>query len=556
MNWQDLIVSRCRTHHQLAGNSVYSERFDEVLKFHSPGLAPVRRDGSAWHIDSAGRPVYAARFVRTVGFYEGLAAVQASDGWYHIHPDGNPAYPERHEWCGNFQDGLCTVRFQGGSYGHVRMNGAKAYPEIWRYAGDYKDGFCVVQNDAGCSTHLDCRGKPVHGKWYVDLDVFHKGYARARDQDGWMHVDHSGTPVYAHRFAAVEPFYNGQSRVERYDGGIDIINESGDRQIHIRPARISEFASLSEDMVGFWRTQTIAAAVRTGILESLPATSTEIADKHGLHPDRALRLLRALAELALVEQESDRWRLNTRGEYLLASHPLTLADAALEYSGALAALWQHLPDALLQDGDWQRPDIFHEITKTPERLLKHHRMLNSYALHDYEKIPEALGLLGNEHIIDAGGGLGAFAEYLLKVYPDTCVTVLDKPEVIAAGQLLRAKRIGLKWLGGDLFAPWGVRSNVVTLTRVLHDWDDAEAIAILHRAREALPTGGRLLIIEMLLSEHKHAGALCDLHLLLVTGGRERTKSDFAHLLTKTGFKLLKIDKPAALPHVLHAAAT
>lgn len=237
MEWKDLTVASGGSHHLHLGAAAYPERFDEVLKFHAPGLAPVRRAGQAWHIREDGGAAYTRRFNRTFGFYEGLAAVIADDGWHHIDALGQDTYPERYEWCGNFQDGRSTVRIVGGGYLHISPNGTRSYATLWRYAGDYKDGVCVVQNDHGRSTHLNMLGNLFHGQWFFDLDVYHKGFARARDADGWMHVNLHGVSVYARRFAAVEPFYNGQARVERFDGGLDVIDERGETLVELRPAR-------------------------------------------------------------------------------------------------------------------------------------------------------------------------------------------------------------------------------------------------------------------------------------------------------------------------------
>jgi hypothetical protein len=430
-----------------------------------------------------------------------------------------------------------------------------AYPETWCYAGDYKDGFCVIQSDAGLCTHLDLSGKPLHGNWFVDLDVFHKGFARARDGEGWMHVNLHGTPVYARRFAAVEPFYNGQARVERFDGGLEVINEQGQGLVELRAARQSEFAALSGEMVGYWRTETIAAAVRLGVIEALPCTSGALAVKCGLSGDGALRLLRALGELRIVERDTEAWRLSARREYLLARHPLTLADAALEYSGELSDLWSSLPDALKLGGAWRAPDIFGDVAKDPSRLHGHHRMLRSYARHDYALLPEVLGLQGNERIVDAGGGSGTLAVNILSAHPGAHVTVLDKAEVLenARGEIGLVP--GLSWRPGDLFEPWGIRADVVALARVLHDWDDDDAIKILSQAHAVLSSGGRLCIIEMLMEEQGVSGALCDLHLLMATGGRERSQKDFERLFAETGFRLVDVRRATAFPVVLCAEA-
>lgn len=236
LSWKTLTIASDGSHHVDQGAEVYAERFDEVQSFHDPGLAPVCRAGQAWHIRPNGRAAYAHRFRRTFGFYEGLAAVFADDGWHHIDTSGQDSYPERYEWCGNFQGGRCTARIVGGGYFHLLPGGLRSYPAVWRYAGDYKAGSCVVQNDDGYSTHIDTSGNLLHGLWFFDLDVFHKGFARARDDSGWTHVNQYGTPVYARRFAAVEPFYNGQARVERFDGGLEIIDERGQTLVELRPA--------------------------------------------------------------------------------------------------------------------------------------------------------------------------------------------------------------------------------------------------------------------------------------------------------------------------------
>jgi SAM-dependent methyltransferase len=555
MNWRDLGVSACGTHHECDGQPAYSGRFDEVLKFHAPGLAPVKRCDEAWHVGPDGSAAYSRRFIRTFGFYEGFAAVQAQDGWHHIRPDGSDAYPERYDWCGNFQGRRCTVRLCDGRYRHVLADGSLAYPETWRYAGDYKDGVCVIQSDAGLCTHLDLNGGPLHGNWFADLDVFHKSFARARDGEGWMHIDLRGVPAYTRRFAAVEPFYNGQARVERFDGGLEVINEQGQRLVELRPARQSEFAALSGDMVGYWRTETIAAAVRLGVIDALPCTPDALAEKCGLSIAGSFRLLRALGELRLVECDAGAWRVSVRGEFLLTSHPLSLADAALEYSGALGDLWSSLPEALKANGDWRAPDIFGDVARDPARLQGHHRMLRSYARHDYALIPEVLGLRGNERVVDAGGGFGTLAMNILSANPDAQETVLDKPEVVEQARNSLGSVPGLNWLPGDLFEPWNVRADVVTLARVLHDWDDGDAIKILSQARAVLSPGGRLFIIEMLMEEQRVSGALCDLHLLMATGGRERSQDAFEKLLTETRFRLVEVRRTSALPEVLCAEA-
>ena len=104
---------------------------------------------------------------------------------------------------------------------------------------------------------------------------------------------------------------------------------------------------------------------------------------------------------------------------------------------------------------------------------------------------------------------------------------------------------------GDLFESRDVEGDVVILARVLHDRDDEPALRLLRHARRALPSGGRVYVVEMVLSEDGAAGGLCDLHLLAVTGGRERTASEYAALLDRAGFVHDRTRQLPGLPSVV-----
>ena len=234
--WQLSHVSPCGTHHILPDGAMYSTRFDEVLPFHPPGLAPVKRDGKWFHITPDGIPVYEQRYTCTFGYYEGRAAVQMGDEWFHIVDDGTPAYQGRFNWCGNFQNGLCSVRDENNCYYHILPDGEDAYPERYRYVGDFREGSAVVRMLDGMCTHINKNGKQIHQQMYLDLDVFHKSFARACDESGWFHIDKSGEPIYQNRFEEIEPFYNGQALCKDITGRVIIIDENGVEVMEINPA--------------------------------------------------------------------------------------------------------------------------------------------------------------------------------------------------------------------------------------------------------------------------------------------------------------------------------
>jgi ubiquinone/menaquinone biosynthesis C-methylase UbiE len=147
------------------------------------------------------------------------------------------------------------------------------------------------------------------------------------------------------------------------------------------------------------------------------------------------------------------------------------------------------------------------------------------------------------------------ANLLLDTYPMLKVVVLDLPEVIEQAKDQYDNRKGLEWRSVDLFNPWDIEADAVVFARILHDWDDASCRQILRRARAVLPPGGKVFVIEMTIPEGGVAGSLCDLHLLMATGGQERTVAEYKRLLEAEGFDLHEIRNLLALPTVLVGVA-
>ena len=61
---------------------------------------------------------------------------------------------------------------------------------------------------------------------FIDLGVFHKNFATAKDKDGWFHIDKNGKELYSKRFLSIEPFYNGFALVDTTSGKA-IIDQQG-----------------------------------------------------------------------------------------------------------------------------------------------------------------------------------------------------------------------------------------------------------------------------------------------------------------------------------------
>jgi hypothetical protein len=530
--WQKTKVSLCETHHIFNQNPLYTERFHQVLKYHAPGLAPAKDQRGAFHIDIQGRPAYAMRFLETFGFYEGLAAVRTKSGWFHIRPDGREAYPESYAWCGNFQEGLCPVKNAQSYYFHIDEKGQKRYRDSYRYVGDFKDGFAVVCNEAGLHTHIDEQGRFIHEKWFQDLDVFHKGFARARNSEGWYHIDKKGDPLYSERYVAIEPFYNGVARVEKTNGSLLTIDVEGKKIAELRSPLQKAWQSLSGQLVGFWGTETIAAAVRLQVFACLPGNTAEIAFQLKLSPQYLERLLRGLWELDLIYFKNDVWQLTEKGVLLTPQNNEFLSAAAIMWSDVNGSLWKELP-AVMRQASYQHPPLF-KATAADEKLKLYHQAIDGYAREDFCSLDIPIDWRKHPKIIGLGRTAKVWLEKILGSNVEQQAVLLGEEYVLKYAEISPqvASRYTLKVHNAS--EPWPEIADAILLPKVLHYWQDKEVLAILKHARQALLAHGKIYIVEMLLDKSHPNGSLLDLNMLAESGGQLRFLSDWERLFDQS----------------------
>jgi hypothetical protein len=94
-------------------------------------------------------------------------------------------------------------------------------------------------------------------------------------------------------------------------------------------------------------------------------------------------------------------------------------------------------------------------------------------------------------------------------------------------------------------------ADAYLIKRVLMDWGDAQAIRLLRNCGAAMPDGGRVLVVEMVLppGNEPSPGKPFDLLMLLIhAGGRIRTEAEFRDLFAAAGLRLTRII-PTASPN-------
>ena len=148
---------------------------------------------------------------------------------------------------------------------------------------------------------------------------------------------------------------------------------------------------------------------------------------------------------------------------------------------------------------------------------------------------------GMRTIGDIGGSTGHLLNAVLDAHPQANGVLFELPEIIAEARTRAHPRVS--YVGGDFFKDPIPPCDAYMLMMVLHDWSDAEGIAILQNIRRTAPRGAKVLIIEGVVDEAERGYFLVDIdiEMMALTTGRERTAKEWASLLEGAGFRLERI---------------
>jgi len=306
---------------------------------------------------------------------------------------------------------------------------------------------------------------------------------------------------------------------------------------------------LAERISGVAATAVAGALVSSGLAERLddvPRTARALVGEGVLDRDVAERILRGAAAVGLLERRKGGFRRNRLTRVLQSDAPRSLGPlAAYLASEANLRAWSRFPEAVRAGEVPFRhahgQGVWEHLASSDEENARFARAMDALTRLDADAVLETPGFAGLAGLCDVAGGTGALLEAALLANPRLEGVLVEAPSVVKLARH-RFERTGL--LGrvrlepADVFArvPEGLPAYV--LKDVLHDWDDARALALLEVVRRAMPAGARLLLVELLLDPGpgEALASLVDLHMLAVTGGRQRSVEELTRLLQRAGF--------------------
>jgi hypothetical protein len=329
-------------------------------------------------------------------------------------------------------------------------------------------------------------------------------------------------------------------------------------------------ASVTWMVRGAWVAMALRGACVLGVFDVLDEalTAREVAERTSSDPPTLERLLRLLVDLDLVEvSAADTYRNTASGAVLRADDPSRLRDlvmmqATLPNLAAWGALDQAVRSGSGVFEEVNGRSFWEHLGSDPAAQRRFNASMARRATGQVHAVLAAIDLTGVSTLVDVGGGRGAMLTGLLEALPALQGTVADQPGVAAEAEALFAEH-GLAGRGRgvacDFFTSVPDGADVYTISNVLHDWDDDEAITILRSVRAAMPDHGVLLVVEHVLDapgrsfEELRDLHLVDVHMLVMFGARERTQGEYDELLTAAGFTSSRLADPVSQWNVLEA---
>ncbi len=322
------------------------------------------------------------------------------------------------------------------------------------------------------------------------------------------------------------------------------------------PGELPPNIALLQLIVGKWAMQAVYVAAELGIADRLrdgARSSGDVARECATDGDATYRLMRALSNIGVLEEREGRiFTLTPMGQFLRADVPGSLRGYA-RFVG-YAPTWTAWGEAIhsVRTGQPAVDHVFGEnlfdwYAKHLDESAIFDDAMTSLSMLEAEAVATSFDFSGISTLADVGGGRGYLLATILRANPTMKAMLFDLPHVVAgAPPLLREHGIEarVRVESGSFLETAPEGADAVIMKHILHDWNDDDSIRILRNCHRVLPKGGRVLVVEAVVSPPGQQGwaKLLDLEMLVLTPrGRERTESEFADLFRRGGFRLTRI---------------
>lgn len=301
----------------------------------------------------------------------------------------------------------------------------------------------------------------------------------------------------------------------------------------------------------------VTVADELGIFKSLlgaPAGADELSMRMGFN-DRATRAtLRLLASLGFLQQRLGKYQLKDAARlYLLRDSPFywghMLGNRMPQAERLRDCLQNKRPTWRPGSPDEPKSETGGSVDGWSAGHVDLERGRRVAAAMQSHSLPAAIAFARNgdfagvTHFLDIGGGSGCYAIALAREHPEIHCGIMElKTMCDVAQDYIRDGGVEgrVDTVAVDMFRePWPRSYDALFFSNVFHDWDFETCDWLSASAFEALPSGGRIMLHEMLLDDDGDGpvtAASFSMLMLLGTQGQQFTLPELKRMLEGAGF--------------------
>ncbi len=308
-------------------------------------------------------------------------------------------------------------------------------------------------------------------------------------------------------------------------------------------------------VTGHYISRAIYVVAKLGIADLLKDGPRHIADlaeaTHSHAPSLHRLMLLLVSADVFAEEEAGMFGLAPMGECLRSDSPVSWRAQTLLHAGPLQQrAWGRLLEIVQTGQGPSSQALFPFLAKYPEEAAIFNRAMAGKTAAVAGAFVSAYDCSRFSTVVEVGGGYGILLRTILSANPSLRGILFDLPHVAeGAEEYVRADGLTSRCevVGGDFFEVLPSGGDAYILKSVIHDWDDAQSVAILTNVSRAMAPDGKLLLLEMVVpaqarqSPWSQIVAGSDLNMLVNTGGHERSEAEFQRLFRTAGFELTRI---------------
>lgn len=302
--------------------------------------------------------------------------------------------------------------------------------------------------------------------------------------------------------------------------------------------------------LSMYRVPALSVALELELFESLdarPDSAAGLAERRGFDPRALAALLPMLRLLGFLREHAGLYQLDEAGrQYMLKASPFYWGPLFARLSGTMVAhkLLLETVNGEREKADKTRPADGWESGHVDIGMA---RSVTGF-MHCHS-MPAAVGMTHTQdfsrvrRFLDVAGGSGCFSIALAQHDPDVRCTVMELPTICAvAREYIEQAGVGAQvdTVSVDMFREaWPRGYDTHFFSNVFHDWAPETCLDLARSSFAALPSGGRILLHEMLLDDSgttPEPAVAFSLLMAMGTKGQQFSFPQLQELLGEAGF--------------------